>query len=225
MRVKIYQINPARDKENHKFTDLKDNEPVNPQIYDQVFDAVIDESNPADIMSKINTDDHPLYRGKRISVSDVIVTEEKSYICQNDVFKEIDFDSSLAQKPDNLMRIVYKEPKKPAFIAEVKNDLPDLQKAVGGGLIETVKISDDETILIDNEESKLMGMEGNIHFGDGSSIIAGPFFICGEKGCDFRGLTEDEAKEYLERFSVPEEISQEEVEADMGYQIIGFNFI
>ncbi len=186
---------------------------------------MIDESNPADIMSKINTDDHPLYRGNKISDSDVIVTGEKSYICQKDGFREIDFDSSIAQKPNNLMRIVYKEPKKPAFIAEVKNDLHALQKAVGDGLIETVKISDDKTILVANDESKLRGMEGNIRYGDGTGIIAGPFFICGEKGCDFRGLTEAEAKEYLERFSVPEEISQEEVEADMGYQIIGLNFI
>ena len=225
MRVKIFQINPSRDTEKVRFKDVKNIETVNPEIYDKVFDAVIDESDPSEIMSKINTDDHPLYMGKVIAASDVISVEDKSYICQNEGFKEIDFDGSAAYKLRNLMRVVYKEPKKPAFETEIRDDLHSMQKAVGGGLIETVKISDDETILIDNEESKLMGMEGNIHFGDGTSIIAGPFFICGEKNCDFRGLTEAEAKEYLERFSVPEEISQEEAESDMGYQIIGFNFI
>lgn len=81
MRVKIYQINPSRDTEKARFKDLKDIETVNPEIYDKVFDAVIDESNPSEIMSKINTDDHPLYMGKYITALDVISVEDKSYIC------------------------------------------------------------------------------------------------------------------------------------------------
>ena len=44
-----------------------------------------------------------------------------------------------------------------------------------------------------NEEGKLIGMEGNRRIGDGSSIIAGPFFICGTTEEDFRGLTDNEA--------------------------------
>lgn len=181
MRVKIFQINPSRDIEKVRFKDVKDIETVNPEIYDKVFDAVIDESDPSEIMSKINTDDHPLYMGKVIAASDVISVEDKSYICQNEGFKEIDFDGSSAHKLRNLMRVVYKEPKKPAFETEIRDDLHSMQKAVGGGLIETIKISNDKTILVGNEESKLIGMEGNIHFGDGTSIITGPFFICGEK--------------------------------------------
>mgnify|MGYP003289752318 CR=1 FL=1 len=66
----------------------KDIETVNPEIYDKVFDAVIDESNPSEIMSKINTDDHPLYMGKNITALDVISVEDKSYICQNEGFKD-----------------------------------------------------------------------------------------------------------------------------------------
>ena len=225
MRVKIYQINPSRDTEKVRFKGLKDIETVNPEIYDKVFDAVIDESTPSEIMSKINTDDHPLYMGKNITALDVISVEDKSYICQNEGFKEIDFDGSAAYKLRNLMRVVYKEPKKPAFETEIRDDLHSMQKAVGGGLIETIKISNDKTILVGNEESKLIGMEGNIRYGNGTGIIAGPFFVCAEKGCDFRGLTDSEAELYLQRFSVPEEISQAEVEADMGYKIIGFNFI
>ena len=71
-----------------------------------------------------------------------------------------------------------------------------------------------------NEESKLIGMEGNRRIGDGSSIIAGPFFICGTTEEDFRGLTDNEVNLYMDRFKEPEQISPEEVSADTGCTII-----
>ena len=42
-----------------------------------------------------------------------------------------------------------------------------------------------------------MGMQGNRRIGDGSSIIAGPFFVCGDTGEDFRSLTDDEVDKYM----------------------------
>ena len=39
---------------------------------------------------------------------------------------------------------------------------------------------------------------------------------------DFRGLTDTETQTYLERFSLPENISREEVEADMGFTFYAF---
>ena len=75
----------------------------------------------------------------------------------------------------------------------------------------------DGTVLVGNEEAKLNGMEGNRHIGE--SVIAGPFFIVGEDGEDFRSLTDDEAQRYMERFAQPEQISQQEVEKDMGFTI------
>ena len=53
-------------------------------------------------------------------------------------------------------------------------------------------------------------MRGNRRIG--KDIIAGPFFIVGEDGDEFRSLTDEEVKESLKRFAEPEEISQEEVE-------------
>ena len=55
------------------------------------------------------------------------------------------------------------------------------------------------------------------HLDNGVSIIAGPFFVCGETLDDFRSLTDEETQKYLERFSEPEDISRAEVEADMGF--------
>ena len=60
-------------------------------------------------------------------------------------------------------------------------------------------------------------MPGNRRLGD--SIIAGPFFICVDEGENFRSLTDEEVDRYLRRFAEPEQISDEDVQADMGYSI------
>lgn len=73
----------------------------------------------------------------------------------------------------------------------------------------------------DNWQSKLMGLEGNRRIG--SSIIAGPFFLVGENGEDFRSLTDAETRLCMERFSKPEQISQLEVQEDMGFTMGFFN--
>lgn len=84
---------------------------------------------------------------------------------------------------------------------------------------ESLQIETSSSIIC-NEESKLIGMEGNRRIGDGSSIIAGPFFICGTTEEDFRGLTDSEVDLYMDRFKEPEQISQEEVNADTRCTII-----
>ena len=115
--------------------------------------------------------------------------------------------------------MVYVEPNKPAVEAEILPDLEHLQQAVGG-LIECV-YNGDGTILVCNDEAKLIGMEGNRRLG-GGTVIAGPFFVVGDAGEDFRSLTETETQKYLQRFQKPEQISRQEVEADMGFTFYSF---
>ena len=69
-------------------------------------------------------------------------------------------------------------------------------------------------------KEELEGLDGNRHYGD--CILAGPFFVCGDAGENFRSLTDEEVTTYMARFAEPEEISQEEVKADMGFTIISF---
>ena len=45
--------------------------------------------------------------------------------------------------------------------------------------------------------------------GDIREVISGPFFICGTKGEEFVGLTDEQAKKYLEMFRLPEHIRVE----------------
>ena len=80
MRVKIYQINPERDSNRMKFISLSDSQSPDPSIYDEVFNAEIDENGLEEIYGRFNTVGHPLFRGHSLSVSDVIVTDEKASV-------------------------------------------------------------------------------------------------------------------------------------------------
>ena len=123
-----------------------------------------------------------------------------------------------------MMKVVMVEPNKPAYITEIEHSLKGMKEAVGG-LIEPIYYLDEpRAVMVGNEEAKLIGMEGNRRFGD--RIVAGPFFICGEKmtedGMDFCSLSDELCEKYVQKFAVPESISQDEVEQDMGFTLIGF---
>lgn len=119
---------------------------------------------------------------------------------------------------DNKLRVVMVEPGKPAYETEIENTLKAEQRAVGG-YIEVIPLGG-EKLLICNEEGKLNGMRGNRRIGN--DVIAGPFFIVGEDGDEFRSLTDEEVRESLERFAEPEEISQEEVENALSAGVMFF---
>ena len=122
-----------------------------------------------------------------------------------------------------MMKVVMVEPNKPAYITEIEHSLKGMKEAVGG-LIEPIYYLDEpRVVMVGNEEAKLNGMEGNRRFGE--RIVAGPFFICGEKmtedGMDFCSLSDELCEKYVQKFAVPERISQDEVEQDIGFTLIG----
>jgi hypothetical protein len=217
MRVKIYQID--QDTHGVKFMDydftINRNGKIYPDTYKEVFNADIDETDLEAIYTRFNTNHHPLFRGHSLSVSDVVVSDNGAFFVDSIGFKQIVFDETKTQKPENLLKVVYVEPHRCAFEAEVENELNAVQKAVGG-CFEPV-YNGDNTIIICNDEAKYRGMDGNRRINNGDSIIAGPFFVCGDDREDFRSLTDAEVKKYLERFGEPEDISRAEVEADTGF--------
>ena len=137
MRTKIYQINSERDTKHAKFEGLElleryqSSAAVDPSIYDEVFNAEIDETDLEAIFQRFNTVGHPLHRGHSLSVSDVVVNDNGAFFCDSIGFQPIAFDESQTQKPDNLMRVVYVEPHKAPYIADVAHTLEAEQKAVG----------------------------------------------------------------------------------------------
>ena len=69
MRTKIYQINPDRDENRVKLIGMdslkeqQESSDVDPSIYDEVFNAEIDETDLEAIYQRFNTVGHPLHRG------------------------------------------------------------------------------------------------------------------------------------------------------------------
>ncbi len=117
------------------------------------------------------------------------------------------------QRMKENLRILMVEPHKAPYEASVPHELTAMQQAVGG-LIEVVR-NDDGTLLVCNEEGKLLGMAGNRRIpGD---VLAGPFFVVGDAGETFRSLTEEELERYRERFAEIEDISPQEVQTATGF--------
>ena len=278
-RVKIYQVDLDRDVNNVAFRSLEETEitmgknKIDASLYEEVFNADLDPMGLEEMFFRFNSAWHPLYRGRSMSVSDVVVIESDgipflvgeiqggsfyyrftdlaeynlkieelrerdidfeahdllgleipavvpgAFFCDSFGFEKVQFDERQTHKPEDLLRVVYVEPNRRPFEAEILNDLEHLQKAVDG-YIEPIYM-DDGAVIVGNEEAKLRGMEGNRHIGGG--VLAGPFFVCGEEAGDFRSLTDAEADKYMKLFAEPEQISQQEIEADTGYTIFFMN--
>ena len=107
------------------------------------------------------------------------------------------------------MKVIIVEPKKTPMVQEIDSSLESMQKIVGGS-IQAVYPFDEPVALICNEEGKLLDLplnralqddEGNIY-----DIISGTFFLCAAPPDSdrFVGLTDQQVKMYMERFSTPE---------------------
>ena len=225
MLVSLYQIDPDRDK-NRVMYERLDNLPkyqgsskVDEGLYDRVLRADVDCENLEQLYTRINISGHPLHHGGQMKVSDVVVTGEGAFYCDRLGFVEIGFDESKAHIPDGMLRVLYVEPGKAPYETEIPNSLDGEQQAVQGP-IEIVYMGHD-ALLVCNEEGKLIGMDGNRKL-DSGGIIAGPFFITGDDGEHFCSLTDEQVSHFMQRFQKPEDISQEDVQADMGYMIISW---
>ena len=107
------------------------------------------------------------------------------------------------------MKIIVVEPQKKPAVQEIDAGLEAMQKIVGGS-IEAVYPFEEPVALICNEEGKLLNLPMNraLRDGDGNvyDIISGTFFLCAAPPDSdrFAGLTDQQAKTYMERFSTPE---------------------
>ena len=83
------------------------------------------------------------------------------------------------------MKVIIKDPGVPPFLADIPNELKELQHIVGG-YIETVTIIRNQIIVICNEEGRLNGMDLNCSV-CGVDFF-GPVIICSSKGDEFTDL-------------------------------------
>lgn len=223
MQVRVYQINPDRDQNRIRYESLNDlpkyqgSSKVDESLYDRVLRADVDCESIEQLYTLLNTKGHPLHHGGQMKVSDVVVTDQGAFYCDRFGFAKIEFDESKAQIPDGMMRVLYVEPGKIPYETEIPNSLDYEQQAVQGP-IEPVQL-DRRTVLLCSEEAKFEGKPGNRRL-DNGSIIAGPFLIVGESGSDFCSLSDEQTARYLQKFMEPHDISQDEVQADMGMYFI-----
>jgi hypothetical protein len=216
MKIKIYQINSDRDIDRVKFMGLQEMQQmqrshkksplVNPAIYDEVFSGEVDCDTLEGVFTLFNTEHPPTHRGHSLSMSDIVQITENSdnylfgcFYCDRIGFESIRFDTNLTQKPDNLLRAVMLEPGKPAYEAEIANELHAMQHAVDG-YIEVACPFSDNAVLIANEEGLIHDMNANRIIN--GTLYVGPLFIVGDNGDgEFCSLTDEQVQQYLGQFS------------------------
>ena len=107
------------------------------------------------------------------------------------------------------MKIIVIEPQKKPVVREIDSGLESMQKIVGGS-IEAVYPFDEPVALICNDEGKLLDLPLNraLRDDDGTvyDFVSGTFFVCAAPPDSdrFEGLTDQQVKTYMERFSTPE---------------------
>jgi hypothetical protein len=154
-----------------------------------------------------------------MSVSDVIEVGNGHFYVNPVGFREVKFDASQTQKPEDLLRVVAIEPGQPAYEAELAPDLCSMQRAVGG-LIEVSYPFKDNAVVLGNDEAKLLDMQGNRRIA--GQVYAGAIYVIGDDGSgNFCSLTDEQIAQYCEKFAQAEEISQEEVQANTGITFYG----
>lgn len=116
---------------------------------------------------------------------------------------------------ESKITVVKVEPRKHPEIVTIANDLDSLQKAVSidadyQGLIELIPL-DDNTLILCNEEAKLIGLEPNRR--NGSDIICGTFYVVSEdRDGNLTSLSPAMQNRYQRMFWDLEVISQEELD-------------
>ena len=222
----IYQINTDRDDNRICFLGLdtlerfQHSKEVDPVLYDRVYDGKFDCNSLETIYEKFNIDHPADYKGRSLSVSDVVEIRESDtlnpgfYFVDSIVFKLISFDKSLCKEPveagSGKISVLLVEPNKYPKMIEIDDTLEAMQAVVGGDIEEYMPF-EDEVAIICNEEGKVNGLTPNRAVYEENSremldIICGKFFIAyapfdAER---FQSLPPDLAEKYREKFKYPE---------------------
>lgn len=221
MKIRIYQVNTGRDEKRVAFQGLdtlemfQGTDQINSSIYDCVFSGSVDCEGLEDVFQKFNTDHLMGYKGRSLSVSDIIEVIEADdinpgfYFCDSIGFKEVKFDPEKAEPyKENKIKVLMVEPGKKAYEAEIGTELHDLYAALDCDCIQTFYPYKDLVVLVCDDEGKLNGSRPNraIYGEDGKmmDIIFGKFFICDCSTSEFKSLPDNMMEKYKNQFLMPE---------------------
>lgn len=222
MNIRIYQINRSRDVNNVAFDGMEllerfqGSTKIDSSIYDKVFDDEVDCLSLEGVFGMFNTAHPADYRGRSLSVSDVVEIVEAEnvkpgfYFCDSIGFKEIQFEPEKTQHPktQNTITVVLLEPGKVARKAEIDASLKGMQRVVGGSIEEFCPF-EEEIGFICNEDGKIEGLPLNRAIREESDkeildIIAGTCFICDCSGESFASLSAEQVNRYMAKYRYPE---------------------
>lgn len=172
----IYQINVDRDTANVCFIGMeslekiKGTKEVNAAAYDRVYDGKMDCNSLETIYEKFNIDHPADYKGRSLSVSDVVEIRESDtlnpgfYFVDSIGFKSISFDKSLCKEPveagSGKISVLLVEPDRYPRMIEIDDTLEAMQAVVGGDIEEYMPF-EDEVAIVCHEEGKLIGLPPN----------------------------------------------------------------
>lgn len=172
----IYQINVDRDTANVCFIGMeslekiKGTKEVNAAAYDRVYDGKMDCISLENIYQKFNVDHPADFKGRSLSVSDVVEIRESDtlnpgfYFVDSIGFKSISFDKSLCKEPveagSGKISVLLVEPNKYPKMIEIDDTLEAMQAMVGGDIEEYMPF-EDEVAIVCHEEGKLIGLPPN----------------------------------------------------------------
>ena len=172
----IYQINTDRDDNRICFLGLdtlerfQHSKEVDPVLYDRVYDGKLDCNSLETIYKKFNIDHPADYKGRSLSVSDVVEIRESDtlnpgfYFVDSIGFKSISFDKSLCKEPveagSGKISVLLVEPNKYPKMIEIDDTLEAMQEVVGGDIEEYMPF-EDEVAIVCHEEGKLIGLPPN----------------------------------------------------------------
>lgn len=165
MEISIYQINIERDKDRVAFYGMEDlmelrgGDRIDCSIYDAVYSGAVECNNLEDVYKMFNLDHPDGYRGRSLSVSDIVEVKSAKdvvpgyYFCDNFGFQKIAFTAP--EMPEQAtMRVLLVEPGKLAKEAFIGTSLESMQAVVEGD-IEQFMPFEDEVAIICNEEGKI----------------------------------------------------------------------
>lgn len=209
----IYQINTDRDNNRVCFLGLdslerfQHSKAVDPALYDRVYDGKLDCSCLETIYEKFNIDHPADYKGRSLSVSDVVEIRGSDtlnpgfYFVDSIGFKSISFDKSLCKEPveagSGKISVLLVEPNKYPKMIEIDDTLEAMQVVVGGDIEEYMPF-EDEVAIICNEEGKVNGLTPNRAVYGEPQAVEMTFAEMRSRFCE----AENEGKEHLSGYIV-----------------------
>ena len=164
----IYQINVDRDTANVCFIGMeslekiKGTKEVNAAAYDRVYDGKMDCISLENIYQKFNVDHPADYKGRSLSVSDVVEIRGSDtlnpgfYFVDSIGFKSISFDKSLCKEPveagSRKISVLLVEPNKYPKMIEIDDTLEAMQTVVGGDIEEYMPFTPDDITFGSNKK-------------------------------------------------------------------------